>query len=250
MPRILLASAALLFALEAAACQCGERPSLQESLGATAIFEGTIVDKRVVFASQYGEVFPAVEYEFSVLRSWKGVSNERVWLLGGYSNCASHFYGNQRYLVFASPHWEEPGALSASICSRTRPISAAADDIRDLGSPRISFRDHSGSRNGLPMSRVIRAHAVAGIAGFKTLSRRPTGTFDYLGVTPLAAAALSICALVVTPIFFRKNRKAALLAAIFFVVLSLVAIALAGVAVLRNPYFGRFVEWQAPEGGV
>lgn len=44
MPRILLASAALLFALEAAACQCDGRPSLQESLGATAIFEGTIVD--------------------------------------------------------------------------------------------------------------------------------------------------------------------------------------------------------------
>ncbi len=213
MRGILLASAVLLFATEAAGCQCGARPSLQESLEATAIFEGTIVDKRVVFATYYDEIFPAVEYEFAVSRSWKGVSSRRVWLLGGYSNCATHFWGNERYLVFASPHWEKPGALSSSICSRTRSIAAAGDDLRELGEPRMSFRDQINPPRSLPTSRMVRAYAITGITGLMSVRERPVAAVDYLGVAPLASGAMSICALLAIGLLFRTNRTGALLAA-------------------------------------
>ncbi len=71
--------------------------------------------------------------QMQVLRVWKGVVSERVELftsLGG-GDCGYPFKRGVEYVVYAKR--APSGRLVTSICSRTRPVSQAAEDLAALG---------------------------------------------------------------------------------------------------------------------
>ena len=125
-------SAAALWASPAAACKC-KFPSVDEAKeGAVAIFEGR-VSKIEDGAKVEGGPPPGKRVTFALVRSWKTLEDQEVVTLRTNESSASCGYAfelNTSYLVYAGG---EPGALSASACSRTRKMGEAAEDLAGLG---------------------------------------------------------------------------------------------------------------------
>jgi len=230
--------------VEAIACQCGRKPSVEESLARSRpVVEGTLVSKQVVLGTWDDWIYPAVEYEFAVTRVWVGPASETLVLRGHYSNCASYFDGGQTYLIFASPNDDSPGSLTSTICSRTAPVAKAAADLAALGAPRATFTRQLQPWMHIPAHRVFRAYFLAGIAGYVNFARHLGNGYASLGFLPITATLLALGALVVATVLVRRNtRLAAVLAAVGLVV-AVAAILLAGAVVLRNPYFAPFISW-------
>ena len=75
------------------------------------------------------------EARFKVLESWKGVETETVSLFGGTECCFCEymFELGESYLLYASARVAYKNKLGTTICSRTKPLSKAAIDLRYLG---------------------------------------------------------------------------------------------------------------------
>ena len=67
-----------------------------------------------------------------VTTAWKGIAGERVRVIGGLGrgDCGFVFRRDVEYLVYGRA--SESGDLVASICSRTRPVSDAEEDLAIL----------------------------------------------------------------------------------------------------------------------
>ena len=69
--------------------------------------------------------------EFEIVEAWKGISSSKVSILTGRGggDCGYPFGVGGTYLVYAG------GAeyLAASICSRTRDLGSAGEDLEELG---------------------------------------------------------------------------------------------------------------------
>jgi hypothetical protein len=73
------------------ACSCGYPDTLVARDASAAVFEGTVVDRRVILVSDGDYWFPAPEQDIVVRRVWKGVSTDRVsvlYLNGGMCSAA------------------------------------------------------------------------------------------------------------------------------------------------------------------
>jgi hypothetical protein len=75
------------------------------------------------------------EARFKVLESWKGVETETVSLFGGTECCFCEyiFEVGETYLLYASARVVYKNKLGTTICSRTKPLSKAAIDLKYLG---------------------------------------------------------------------------------------------------------------------
>ncbi len=125
---ILIAIPLLLFIRgEAYACKCGQ-PSVEWSFEKVpVIFSGEVIKL---------DLFRAT---FKVEKMWKGKSAEEIVMLTGAtrgadgyivsSSCNFRYVLGEKYLVYASGSGTE---LKASVCSRTKPLKSAAEDIREL----------------------------------------------------------------------------------------------------------------------
>ncbi len=74
--------------------------------------------------------------QFKVLEGWKGVTKKEVWLTQSpSSNCDYHFKKGSDYLVYAYAPQDKKKSeiLGTSICTRTRELAKANDDIVELG---------------------------------------------------------------------------------------------------------------------
>jgi hypothetical protein len=109
------------------ACSCAEIPKVADAKAkAAAIFEG-----RVLSVSRGADL--SVRVAFSVVRMWKGSPDaERIELTTAEqgSMCGSDFAEGASYLVYADSAGQD---LSTGLCSRTRAIDGAAEDLRELG---------------------------------------------------------------------------------------------------------------------
>jgi hypothetical protein len=125
-------SSAALWASPAAACKC-KFPTVEEGKeGAVAVFEGRVT-KIEDEAKVEGGPPPGKRVTFALVRTWKTLEDqEQVTLRTNESSaaCGYDFEQDKSYLVYAGG---EPGALSASACSRTRPMSDASEDLGVLG---------------------------------------------------------------------------------------------------------------------
>jgi MYXO-CTERM domain-containing protein len=125
-------SSAALWASPAAACKC-KFPTVEEGKeGAVAVFEGRVT-KIEDEAPVEGGPPPGKRITFALVRTWKTLEDqEQVTLRTNESSasCGYDFESGKSYLVYAGG---EPGALSASACSRTRPMSDASEDLGVLG---------------------------------------------------------------------------------------------------------------------
>jgi hypothetical protein len=127
----------------AVACECGGAGSLpcENAFSVDAVFMGTA--REVSTRKTPDSPFPrqVVVVVFTVERAFRGVQDAAVEVstgLGG-GDCGYAFKPGERYVVYA--YRTNDGRLGTSICSRTRLVSQAADDLAFLGqlsSPAVS----------------------------------------------------------------------------------------------------------------
>lgn len=140
---LLLTLASLLLVLfsaaRAEACTCMmPGPPCQAFGTASAVFVGTVTDvrtrkaKSVEAARAEPDWWPVV-VKFSVVQPFHGVEGAEVEVATGQGggDCGYQFVRGASYLVYA--HGGRDGkTLMASICSRTQPLSQAAEDLEFL----------------------------------------------------------------------------------------------------------------------
>jgi hypothetical protein len=123
------------------ACSCVDTPPLQARDASAAVFEGTVVDRRLTLRSQvliFGWL-PVPEDDIIVGRVWKGVSTKRVSAL--YLNrgmCNGPVPVGKTVLFFLK---EKDGRLVYGYCLHSPLIQSAGPAIEALGAPIARFAD-------------------------------------------------------------------------------------------------------------
>jgi hypothetical protein len=132
MTRILLSvfSLALLFSpTVVSACSCAQPPSPKKALQASrAVFSGKVIKIR-----REGD---QNKVTFEVANVWKGVKTKKVTITTHSSGslCGYSFQKDQSYIVYChSPQDKKQGTLRVSLCSRTKSIKNAKEDLQDVG---------------------------------------------------------------------------------------------------------------------
>jgi hypothetical protein len=235
----------------ASACSCGRIPSAGEALReSSVVFEGTVVDKRVVLGLTDGWVFPVEEYTFAVQRIWKGLPSHQFVLREGFDDCDRRFRGRITYLVFAAHVQNDPKLLGSGKCSPTKPRSEALVDFAALGSPTASF---SGSRESplrLPLTYFLRLHIIAGLAANINVARHPRDAAAWRGGGTTAASGWVIVALLLGACVRVRRRSrvtSVILAGVAFMVI-VAAMELSGRQLLRNAFFDSLRVWDQASG--
>lgn len=107
------------------ACKCVEPKSPTEELEeSSAVFSGKVIDQLEKGRTQY--------ILFEVIESWKGFNESQVIVetVDSSSSCGYEFEDGKEYMVYTN---ETDGHLEVSLCSRTDLLSAASEDIDELG---------------------------------------------------------------------------------------------------------------------
>ena len=121
----------LLLRSEASACSClSSGPPCQALFQSDAVFVGTVKSIGMVTQSEPNQ--PGHDRRlvtFSVERAVRGIDGGTVAVRTGEGggDCGFNFQEGRRYIVYAHRH--PAGWLSAGICSRTRLLSEAAEDL-------------------------------------------------------------------------------------------------------------------------
>ena len=123
---------ALCFACaDALACSCMmSGPPCQEYWRADVVFAGLVDEIANTPVRQTDEdAWRTLTVRFSVESAFRGLEGSRIEVrtgMGG-GDCGYGFKKGVRYLVYA--HRTKEGHLHASICSRTRPLTQAGEDL-------------------------------------------------------------------------------------------------------------------------
>jgi hypothetical protein len=128
---LLLALAGTLRSASAQACSCVTQTREQAFESAAAVFEGRVTEiTRSKPDAENGSGRLLVS--MLVVRAWKGVEVERVTVLtaGDGAACGYGFRQGESYLVYAYQGGAQP---KVSLCSRTRPVAEAGEDLDALG---------------------------------------------------------------------------------------------------------------------
>ena len=107
-------------------------PPCDATSKSAAVFVGTVVSsKNAKSTGQYD--FNSREVKFSVEEAFKGLSSTEVSVFTGWGggDCGYPFQIGQQYLIYAYKD-EKTGRFGTSICSRTRQLSEAKDDLAYL----------------------------------------------------------------------------------------------------------------------
>ena len=137
-PLLVVAALSLALARDASACTCGTPgPPCQGAFQADAVFSCTaasvvaLPDER---PSPPGTFRPprAIRVSFVGVTGFLGIRDASIDIMtaGDGAACGYTFLQGERYLVYARR--ADDGALVVSLCSRTRPLADAADDLRFL----------------------------------------------------------------------------------------------------------------------
>lgn len=122
----LLVATLILLGLQrpADACSCLRPEGPTEELAkASAVFEGRVASL---------ERGATVRVTLEVQRAWKGLDVPTIVVTTAPNSaaCGFHFAEGERYLIYAS---EVEGELAVSLCSRSREIAGAGEDLEALG---------------------------------------------------------------------------------------------------------------------
>jgi hypothetical protein len=193
------------------ACDCaGNRPACQEYWEVSAVFVGTVINTRTVTVKDgpYPQQMRAVRISLDeVFRGLEGAEVEVLTGFGG-GDCGFGFKQAQQYLVYAYRS-ENDGKLHTSICTRTKSISEANDDltyIRGLSKAKTGatisgevmkyLRDQQGSlaNQPLPGVKVViegekKFEAVTDAKGQYRINQLPAGEYTIKPVPPDGLAA-------------------------------------------------------------
>jgi len=115
----------------ASACSClPPEPPKQALDSAEAVFVGRLIAADDASAD---DTVRRIYYQFQVSRAWKGELGATVTLSSAASSaaCGRGFALDDEYLIYASA--DQSGELTDSLCSRTRTLVSADEDLALLG---------------------------------------------------------------------------------------------------------------------
>jgi hypothetical protein len=121
-----------LWSAPALACKCRLQTVDEAKQDAVAIFEGrvtAVVDE----PKSDDNMFPGKSVTIALVRTWRGFENQEavtVRTAGSGAMCGYTFEVGSSYLVYMAGELDKPLVTS---CSRTRPLSDAAEDLAALG---------------------------------------------------------------------------------------------------------------------
>ena len=135
---------AALAAADAAACSC-VMPGTpeQEMANADAVFTARVVSTEQAEQRSGDFRLQRMKVELALDDVWKGCEEgERaiLWTGLGGGDCGFQFEPGERYLVYAYES-DDGEQLTTSICSRTRPLAQADEDLAAFGAPKRSVED-------------------------------------------------------------------------------------------------------------
>lgn len=144
--KVFMAAVVLLISLESAfACSCARPESPVKSLEqATAVFAGKVVkikrertEHRPQSKKTPTNMFSRVEVHFEVEQIWKGLEKKTavVYTTAHSAACGYHFQKDEIYIVYA--HVNGKDQLHTTICSRTKPLADAEEDLEELGAGKV-----------------------------------------------------------------------------------------------------------------
>ncbi|MFJ7934746.1 hypothetical protein [Sporosarcina sp. NPDC096371] len=131
----------LLFFLKpipAAACSCAAIPSPEEGFSnAQVVFSGEVIKVKDNngFLGNYGKTVL-----FAVNETWKGTNETEIEITTGYGggDCGVAFIVGQSYLVYANlSDMYKRKSLSTTICSPTKALGDASEDLTILGKGQV-----------------------------------------------------------------------------------------------------------------
>ena len=143
------------------ACLCIQPAPPQESLEqSTAVFVGKVIDIDVPSGIVVSSADP-VKVTFEVSKIWKGPDYKTLVLTTARDgvSCGYSFKQNDEYIVYA---YGEENKLSTGICSRTRLLASAQDDLQELGEGNLPT--NSGSSYMPQTSNLALIISTVGIA--------------------------------------------------------------------------------------
>ncbi|MCR2805542.1 hypothetical protein [Paenibacillus soyae] len=148
---------------KASACSCAMNPSVNEAkLNSDAVFKGTVTSRDQPLKWFQRSSADPVTWTFQVDEVWKGKVAPEIAVTSAESgaSCGYEFQVGQPYVVYA---YKNGDSLDVSLCSRTVPVSAAGQDLAELGSgsvpPRPGAVAESGS--GFPWWWIMAGIAAA-----------------------------------------------------------------------------------------
>jgi len=190
MSLLLAALVWVLVPLSGAACDCGYAGA---PCKASTVFVGRVVKISAIdLKTASGDHYEDRLVSFEVERSYRGLTTKTAEVLSGRnSDCGYRFQEGVRYLVYAYAH-SPTAKLTTSICTRTRPLSEASEDLEYLERKddpsqgagiegMIEEVDSKGQSVGsLEGIRVL----VEGHAGRQTAATQKDGRFRLWGLLP------------------------------------------------------------------
>ncbi len=117
----------------AQACSCIKAPPPRDAAdAASVVFEGTVTGMTEEPGGAGGFAYRL--FTLDVERTWKGDEAEQLTIrtMNNSAACGREYEIGETYLVYAR---EIEGRLSDNLCSRTRRIADASEDLAALGSP-------------------------------------------------------------------------------------------------------------------
>lgn len=194
--RLLTIAVAALLALvalpsRADACSCVAGAPLCQTFWSTPlVFSGTVTEIEPVPSENPRLMSTRRIVRFRVGRTWRGDASGTIEIgtgMGG-GDCGYNFVKGEQYLVFASG---SPGRYSTGICSRTRPLDTAAEDLNYLETalkPSVAGRIFGTAeyqrRSGDLAVRPVVGYTVTLSAGDKqwTTTTGPDGRYEFLNI--------------------------------------------------------------------
>ncbi len=110
-------------------CSCEMSGSALEELEMVdAVFSGSVIEIII-------EENELLVIKFDVIDTWKGVEGKEITVSTGSHDgiCGYKFQMNKDYLVYAAYGFYEAKRLGVIICSRTKFLTRAAEDLSELG---------------------------------------------------------------------------------------------------------------------
>ncbi|MFD1737931.1 hypothetical protein ACFSCX_15445 [Bacillus salitolerans] len=115
------------------ACSCVQPPPVTKEVErSSAVFSGKMIERKDSIKEHTSSGDP-VEITFEIYKTWKGITETKVTFYTARSSasCGYPFEANQEYLVYATE--DNQGKLSVNLCSLTKELSLASDDLAILG---------------------------------------------------------------------------------------------------------------------
>ena len=130
------------------ACDCGDPgPPCRAFAKTPTVFTGQVARIGTIRRkTTAGDEFENRLVYFHIEKIYRNLTGTTVEVVTGFGggDCGYDFHLGGRYIVYAYPFREAAGKLYTGICTRTRPISEAADDLEYL-----SKKDEPGHDSGI-----------------------------------------------------------------------------------------------------